>query len=249
MTVSLFDVQTGFGGGKPGVREEVNAEDWLAEMARLSIDRALVRTLPAELDSDIPVSNEMLFRTCSTHKELVPCPVLVPGVGRDFPPAPEQVAAVIEKGGVAGCLRPKEDYWLAAEWASGDLFRALSDRSLPAYCVESEFGLESIAELAGNHSELPFILAETGYRSQRTLLSLLQTFGNIYLSIGNRYTVSGGIAQIVEIVGAQQLLFGTGFPDSDPMPAITMLMYAEISNEEKVLIGSQNMERLIEGVK
>jgi ATP-dependent Zn protease len=47
---------------------------------------------------------------------------------------------------------------------------------------------------------------------------------------------------------AERLVFGTGYPHAEPMPAITQLMYAQISDEQRALIGSGNLERLIAGV-
>jgi predicted TIM-barrel fold metal-dependent hydrolase len=54
---------------------------------------------------------------------------------------------------------------------------------------------------------------------------------------------------MTEQVGAERLLFGTGFPSSDMMPAITMLTYAEISDSDRRLIASGNLDRLIGGIR
>ena len=45
------------------------------------------------------------------------------------------------------------------------------------------------------------------------------------------------------------MLFGTGFPVSEPMAAITYLMYADLSTEQKALIGSGNAQRLLAEVR
>ena len=50
-------------------------------------------------------------------------------------------------------------------------------------------------------------------------------------------------------VGADRLLFGTGFPDAEGMMAITQLMYADLADEQKRLIGAGNLERLIGEVR
>ena len=102
---------------------------------------------------------------------------------------------------------------------------------------------------AGLYPEIPFMVGGVGYRTQRTVVPLLENFINVYLSIGNPYAVHRVIENMVGKFGAERFLFGTGFPDADPMPAVTMLMYAEISDEEKALIGSGNLERLIGGIE
>ena len=83
----------------------------------------------------------------------------------------------------------------------------------------------------------------------RMLLPLMKTFANVYLAIGSDYTAHRGIEQFVATVGAKRLLFGTGFPEAESMSAVTQLMYAEISAEQKRLIGAGNLKRLISEIK
>jgi len=246
--IDLFDVQTGFGGGRPGERTPATAEDWLAEMKRLSISKALVRTVPADLDRDVPGSNERLFAACAEHEGLVPCPVLLPAGGGDVPAEEDQVDTLIRRGSGAADLRPNTDLWSLAAWASGKLFGALAERRVPVLCDEGAFGVEAVAEVAERYQAIPFVIIHAGYQSQRKLLPLMETFDNVHLSIGNRFTLHGGIEQTVARLGPERLLFGSGFPDADVMPAITMLMYAEIDDDAKQLVGAGNLERLIGGI-
>ena len=81
------------------------------------------------------------------------------------------------------------------------------------------------------------------------MLPLLATFHNVYLSIGSNYTVHKGIEQFVEKVGAGRLLFGTGYPDVEPMMAVALLMYADIPEDARQHIGAGNFERLIGGIQ
>lgn len=245
----LFDVQCGFGGAKPGQRRSATVEELLEQMERLSIARALVRIAPEDMDRDVPASNRVLYQTCDRHRSLVPCPTLLPASGGDVPGEPEQVELLISQGAGAAHLRPRKDYWSTAEWASGGLFAALAERRVPVLCNQNAFGLETVAELSRRYPQLPFILFEVGYRLQRTLLALLRTCPNVLLSIGNPFSVHFGVEHLVKEVGAQRLLFGTGFPEADPMPAVSMLMYAELSDADKQLIGAGNFDRLIEGMK
>jgi len=246
--IELFDCQCGFGGGRAGERGTPSAADCLGEMRRLHVGRALVRRAPHELDADVALTNQQLFAACDGHEALVPCPVLLPASGGDVADESEQVDALVRHGGGAAHLRPGKDLWLAAPWASGRLFDALQARRVPALCLEAEFGIEKLAALAGRWPDLPFLYAEVGYRVQRTLLPLLETFGNVHLSLGSRYTVQGGVEQLVARVGPQRLLFGTGYPDSDMMPAITMLLYADLDDDAKRQIAAGNLERLVGGI-
>jgi len=251
--MELFDCQTGFGGMTPGRRDNPTAADWLAVMERLSVGRALVRTLPEAGDRDTGESNDELFAACAESTgaggaSLVACPTVVPAAGGSAPPEADQVDAAIARGAGAVNLRPAKDLWSTAEWCAGALFGALAERRVPAVCEAKVFGLEAIADIAGRHPELPIVMVGPDRSFSRTILALLESFGNVFLSVGSPVTVHGGVEQLAERIGPERLLFGTGFPAADPMPAITMVTYAEISDADKQLIGSGNLERLLEGV-
>ena len=249
MDIALFDAFCGFGGAVPGETARVSADDLRAEMQRLRISRALVRIAPADLDQDAIASNKRLFTACADRPELIPCPIVLPGSGGDVPAEEEQVEAHLAQGCGALWIRPGADYWSLTPWASGTLFAALEARRLPVVVVEAMVNLGQVAEIASRHPHLPLLLAGAGYRQQRTLLPLLRSFPSVHLVLGEAYAPHGGLEQLVREVGAERVLFGTGFPRTEPMCAITYLLYSALSEEEKQLIGAANLERLLAEVQ
>ena len=249
MTIALFDVQTGFGGVAGGEREPLAADEYLQVMNDLDLARALIRAIPDTLHVDVCARNAELFGACRDRAELVPCPVIVPATAYDLPPEPEQVAAFVANGAGAALIRPKHDDWQLLPWVADRLFRAMSERRLPLYCLAQHVSLREVAEIAGRHPGLPVILAQVAYRAQRTIIPLLEQFANVRLSIGSNWTIHRGIEVLVEHVGPRQLLFGTGFPEAEPMMAVTQLMYADIPDEHKARIGSGNMEQLLAEIR
>lgn len=245
MTLSLFDAQCGFGGWRPGVRECFGAEECIAEMDRLGIERAMVRIAPDALDRDVPQSNASLYSACLDHPNFTPCPILVPAACGDFPSEAVQVDEAVAHGAGAVSLRPGADAWSLAPWSGGKLLAALEARRMPALCLQRMIGLEQVADLATRHPALPILVAETDYRQQRLLAALVQTFRNVYICVGGSYTVHRGIEQLVALAGAGRVLFGTGLPEVSPMMAVAQLMYAEISEEQKEIIGGLNLQHLI----
>jgi len=239
----LYDVQTGFG-QTPG-QEAVTADDLRAEMRRLRIDRALATITPENMEFDVPFANEMLFTACADDSSLVPCPIVMPNSGYDYMPEEEQVNDAIRHDAGAVFIRPAADYWIPAEWVCDRLFKILEAHRMPVLCLERMVSLGQIGGLAERYPRLPLIVAESSYRQQRILMPLLETFPNVYLSTGNNYIVYQGIEQFVERSLTERLLFGTGFPVSDAMGGITQLMYADISAEQRQMIGAENMERLM----
>src|SRR5574340_172169 len=242
MSIELFDAQCGFGGMTPGDPILTTAEDLCDEMSRLQIATALARTAPEDHQTDVPAANAALFTAQADHPSLVPCPIVVPGEGDDLLPQ------YLAQGSGAVCVRPSVDYWTLAPWVCDRMFRALQERRAPVICLERFVGLEQVGELAERFPTLPLIVAGATYRQQRMLLSLLEAFPSVYLTLGSNYTVHRGLEELVGRVGPERLLFGTGFPQAEAMPAITQLLYAEISDDQKRLIGAANVKRLIAGI-
>lgn len=249
MTIELIDCFAGCGGVKTG-EEEYALPDVLAEnMKRIDIAKALVRIEPTDLDIGISLSVQQLHKMCSEHESFIPCPVVAPAVCDDIPSEKEQIENAIEKGAASVCIRPTQFSWRLEEWCSGLLFEELEKRRMPVILKKTEIDYPHIVSLAERYKNLPFIMIEVGYRDQRTIIPLLKKFPNIYVSLGWAYSPYRGIEQITEKVGAKQILFGTGWPKTEPMMAVTYLMYSKISDKEKELIGSGNIKRLIGGIE
>ena len=58
-----------------------------------------------------------------------------------------------------------------------------------------------------------------------------------------------GIEDVCAKFGAERILFGSSLPYGAGSAAVSMITYANISEEEKELIASGNLERLLGGVK
>lgn len=249
MTIELFDVQAGFGGAATGQRTVPTADELLADMEAVDIGRALVRIAPERSDGDIPRSLDVLYAACDRSDALVPCPVVVPATAGDLPSEREQVDSAIARGAGAAVIRPGIDGWVIDEWCAGALFRALQARRLPVFCIEGQLSVGDVAGLAGRYPRLPLIYAFTNYRAQRMLVPLLAGFANTYLSMGKNYCVHLGIEQIAQVAGPDRVLFGTGWPEAEPMSAVTHLMYSALSDGAKALIGAGNLNRLVEEIE
>lgn len=249
MNLQFFDVQAGILGATVGRKDVVSADEMLDDMRPLGITRILTRIAPDDIEVDFELSNLKIYEEGSTNEQIVPCPIIVPNTGGDVPHEKEQVAEAVARGAAAMRIRPGHDAWFVADWISDPLFRALIERRMPLYLAAGAADEQLAASIAGRFPELPILYAEVGYRSQRVLLPLLETFPNIRLSIGNNYAIHEGIEQIVRRTGADRLVFGTHFPVSEPAAAVTQLVYADISDEEKHLVASGNMERMAEEIR
>jgi hypothetical protein len=247
--IQLFDAQAGFGGAQRGQPWVPSVEELLRHMDRLSIARALVRTEFEEMDGDPMSSNQVLYEACGGHHTLIPCPTVLPRGHGDVPSEQEQVEELLACGAGSTTLRPGQDGWSTAGWCAGALLGLLEERRIPVLCRHSALGFEAIADLARRHPALPIVMFQVSYRFQRMLVPLMKAFANVYLAIGSPYSVHLGIESVAAHVGAERLLFGTGFPHAEPMASVTMLTYSGLGEADKQLIGSGNLERLIGGIR
>jgi len=218
-------------------------------MARLDVARALARTAPVKMDMNALASNERLLGACADVDGLTACPVALPNTGRDVADEDEHVNGLLARGAAAVCLRPKTDYWVVDEWCAGRLLDALARRRVPVFCSEGEVPLAAVADLAGRYPDLPIIVADFGYRRQREILGLLASFANVHLAMGGAFSIHRGLEQLAGEGFAERVLFGTGFPASEPAAAVALLMYTEISDEQRAMIGAGNLDRLIGGTR
>ncbi len=244
----LLDVQAGFGGFVPGAREPVSAEWLQGQLRRHRIAQAVVRIVPERHDFDLCLSNERLYTAAAACPEFLPCPVLAPAACGDLPDEEAQVADALRRGAAAVVLRPGPDRWEPETWVAGPLLRALAARRVPVLCPESLVPLGVVARWAACEPGLPLIVTGLNYGQDRTLIPLLRTFPNTFLSIGNNFTAHRALELYVERVGAERLLFGTGLPDSEPGAAIGQLVFAEISDADRCSIGAGNLRRLLGGI-
>jgi len=220
-----------------------------AEMARLHIEGALVRPFPDKDTFDAPAANARLFEICHGLPALTPCPIAVPNSACDLQSEPDMVGDFIARGARCVLIRPAPDYWLPVPWVAERLFLALQDRRMPVLCLESALGLEKVWELAQRYPQLPLILAGVGYRALRSLVGLLEACPNVRVCTGGAFSIHCGLEFLAQRVGIQRLIFGTGYPETEAMAAVTMLMYSDLSPAERELVGHGNIQRLFEEVR
>ena len=77
---------------------------------------------------------------------------------------------------------------------------------------------------------------------------ILKKHKNLYLETFG-FKAQDGIEEVCKVFGAERLIFGSGMPESSGAAAVTMITYANISFEEKQMIASENLEKLLGGVK
>lgn len=106
---------------------------------------------------------------------------------------------------------------------------------------------DSLYGLAKAYPKVNFIQLLPGMTSQRQQYAILDACNNVLLELsGFAYKF---IEHVCRIFSAERILFGSCMPYTDSGAMAASIMYADVSTEEKQLMASGNLERLIAAVK
>lgn len=201
--------------------------------------------------------HQELVQELADEARLTPCWVLPAHDDPVGPGGAELVAEMLKAGvRVARMFPPHRHSYALAPWIRGGAFDVLEAHRVPLLVSGSDlakypdentqgFSAENIYDICKQYPRLPIIIVRFNYQNQRAIFPLLRECPNLYLEI-SYYTTHRGVEFIVQNVGAERLIFGTGMPINNPGLALTLVCYAQISEAEKRLIAGDNLRRLLE---
>lgn len=249
--IRFYDCEAAFGRRRTVLPGSFwSKEDLLVQMQQCGISRALVRhSVAAELDP--MAGNQMLMEEIADTPCLTPLWTVQPHHTGEFW-EPKELLDKMKANGVAAVTMfgGTEQNFVTFEWNCGELFDALEDARVPLFVGLGQItgGYNGVYELLKKHPKLPVVLNGVGYRDGRNLYPLLASFSNLHISSCG-WKAQAGIEDVCEKFGAERILFGSNLPIQSGGAAVAMVMYAAISEEEKQMIASGNLERLLGGVK
>jgi predicted TIM-barrel fold metal-dependent hydrolase len=128
----------------------------------------------------------------------------------------------------------------------GWIFGLLEESSAPLLVSLQEADLKELAELKRNHPKLRLVITNTTQWMNRQYIRFLLSFPETYIDTSNTIEYYG-LESIVEIIGAERILFGTYMPEKEPYDKIFQMLHNDLSSEQAELIARGNFERIIEG--
>ncbi|MCD6360434.1 MAG: amidohydrolase family protein [Armatimonadetes bacterium] len=210
----------------------------------VGIQRGLVHHALA-WDWHAPEGNRRLLAEIAGNERVSPCLVALPPATREMGPIEEFAAQAHELRGAVRIF-PAKHSWRLTDWGSGALFEALNDQRVPVFVDFGETDWDELYWLAAAHPDMPVVLMGSYYRVARYLYPLMERCPNFHIE-ANTYGAFRGIEDVVEVFGAERLLFGTGLPDLEPGAPIAQITYAEVSDADKALMASGNLLRILSG--
>jgi predicted TIM-barrel fold metal-dependent hydrolase len=222
----------------------VSIEELRSRMRELGIRRLLV-THSYSIEYDPTAGNQAVSEVCQGTGDLVPCYVLVPPATHEQPPPGDGLLTYLRQGGARAVrLDPKTHSFGLGELWCGEIFACLSEAGVPVFVDFDQTNWIEVDSVLRDHPGLELVILRAGYRIDRWVYPLLERHPGLHLEV-SWYHAFGGIEALTNRFGADRLLFGTGAPFWEPAGAIGLITYADLPEEDKALIASGNLERLL----
>lgn len=222
----------------------------LARMNSYGINSALTyHAFAQELNS--LDGNAMLLSEIAGEPRLFPLWSVMPHHTGEFP-EPDKLICEMKKNQVKAVtmFSALEDYYFSInEWSVGELLSALETHGIPLFLRMNNFSnnINGLFEMLSAHPKLIVCLKSVTYRMARILFPLLEMFENLYIE-SSGYKQQDGIEDFCKRFGAERMLFGSGMPTGSGSAAVAMITYSNITLDEKKLIASENLNRILGGV-
>ena len=76
-------------------------------------------------------------------------------------------------------------------------------------------------------------------------MPIFENCDNLYTECSN-FVINNAVEHFCKYHGAEKMLFGSGIPNASAAASVSLIRYANISEEEKQLIACGNITRLLE---
>ena len=247
----FFDCNAWFGMPPiPPLLPVPTAEALLAQMDRAGIGRALVWHIAQQMASPA-VGNSLLAEAIAPHERLLGCWTLLPPCTHELPPPRELLRQMAQARVYALRAFPGAHRYLLNAVACGELLELMVESRVPLLLSlqRSGIGWEGIYNLLADFPDLVCILCEHGcHGDDRSFRPLLARYPGVYVDISH-YLLDGGLEALVADVGAQRIVYGSGFPEVHMGGMMLALRHAQIPEEAKAAIAAGNLERILAEVQ
>jgi predicted TIM-barrel fold metal-dependent hydrolase len=138
--------------------------------------------------------------------------------------------------------------WVVEEWMAW-----LADERIPvwlpvnndaAWLRDGRIDARDIHDTASHFPDVTIVLSEVTYVDAPWVLVLLRRLPNLHIEI-SRTVQTGGIADLLDAVGGERILFGSRFPDSEIPLQLYNLHRSGLSDSVLRAICSGNLEALL----
>ena len=222
-------------------------EDTLDAMIKAGVDRAVAFS-PHATTTDSREGNQILYDATQSVSELVPQFACNP-TSDDLDQFAEQIA---ELGVRSVRMTPMIQQFPFQDWIVKPWLDWLTSERIPLWLPASAESIKGREETDPSdlfntierHPDLSVVLSEVHYRHIPWALPLARTLPNISVDISWNFSTDG-IAQLIDAIGEERVLYGSRFPDGSMSPQLYHLHHMGLTEDALKAICSGNLEQLL----
>lgn len=225
-------------------------EDLDAALMRAGVKGGLVFTEATD-NAGVVIGNRMLAEDLKKAKtDLYGMYTIVPSYTDEIPAARDLPAVMKQQKMAALRMSPATNRWLARAGVISDYLDMACELRIPVvFDTNRGITLEEVYDIMERYPALTAILSYKNiWPADRYYRPFLAQFPNLRMELSSMIT-DQGIDKLVSKFGAERLLFGSGFPAMYIGGQQMQLKHACISDEDKELIASGNLLRMIREVR
>lgn len=237
--MEIIDANTVFGVW-PRKELDISINNLLKIMHENKVEKALSLSMKGVF-YDYEEGNAETLKACREHPEIIPvatCDLRKYWGDKRF------IKAIVENGFKALRLFPDLQNWPINYEPFEILCENLIPYRLPIIISVTGMGsITAISRICGP-GEIPVILTGAGYGLFAEAIAVMKKYPGIYLETACMDTPDG-FEIFVREVGATRLIFGSYSPINYFRPSFACLEKADLKDEEKSLIASGNIKKLL----
>lgn len=229
--------------GAPNTLDEI-----LEVMERCHIEAAIAHHATAQ-EGGMCDGNEEILKITGENTPFLPQWCAMPSAFGEFM-TPDVLFAKMKEYGVKTLrLLPKTCGYSLRPYALGKLMDAAADCHVPIFLdANTEIESKDTYDLCSAYPNVNFIFSRLSYRENRFIAPIMEQCPNFHIGTGI-FAVNDGLELFCKHFGADRLVFDTCLPTGSATAAVSLVNFAEISQEEKERIASGNIQQLLDGVK
>lgn len=229
--------------------EVTSAEGLIGLMDKFGVDRAAICSLNSIL-YDCTEGNEEVVEATKQH------PNRFVGITTLYPHDQKRLVEFensIDKYGMKGLeLQPHYHQYELNDGTIDPFLEVAIKRKVPVFiplCLSMNFNfprvkMSEVSRLVNTYPEATYIIGKFSYEIEE-VLRLMKQHDNVFVETSGLQLMYG-IERLVEEVGAERILFGSGMPIQEVGPALAKIRKAEIKGEERELILEGNAVTLLQ---
>lgn len=242
MPFEIIDANTVFGPW-PIVRAEMPVQRLTKALANHGVSKSLALSTVGVLHNHGDGNAETLKLCAEQQGKLIPVATIDP---RGYFGTKGMAAKLVEQGFAMFRFFPMLQEWRLDHAAFCDVLDELDSLGLPVMMQARETGYPTALMKSLDNRKATFILEGVSFENMAEAVSVMRKHANVLVDT-RELRVPGALRFLIDQVGADRVVFGSGCLRSSLASALGYVADSEIPDEAKAMILGGNIKRLVGG--